>query len=501
MNRPTSNEWSEIVRYSNPIRILPMRHRRPDLCVVGASLLAGAILLVGPPAQAQTTSPTAPPAAADESLTWHGITLYGIVDLGLQYDTHSAPFNDYFPAGSSDIVQKNSNNSAFGVTPNNMSQSRIGLQGKEPLHFQDWSAVFKLETFFNPQSGVISDGLKSVVQNNGKSLTAQNVNIDTSVAGQLFQQSFAGLSSPIWGTFTFGRQNTVLADGVAKYDPQAVSQAFSVIGLSGLTAGGGDTQDRRLDSSIKYVGRFADILHLSLQYKLPNSSAQSYASGGTGEAYTAFEGMVGAEYAGASVDLLYVKVKDAVSIGPLSGPQVAGLGALGYSSSNSIAGTISDNATLGVMASYAMSSTTISGGYEHISYMNPSINLNPGFNDIGGYVLAYVSNTAYLHGDKVLQVYWGGAKYDVTPDFTAVVAYYGYKQNSYATGAQAGCSSTVNGACSGNLNAIGVSADYHFTKRFDAYCGAMWSNVSHGLANGYINTTNIDPTIGVRYSF
>jgi hypothetical protein len=29
----------------------------------------------------------------------------------------------------------------------------------------------------------------------------------------------------------------------------------------------------------------------------------------------------------------------------------------------------------------------------------------------------------------------------------------------------------------------------------------MWSAVSHGLANGYINTTNIDPTIGARFSF
>jgi len=29
----------------------------------------------------------------------------------------------------------------------------------------------------------------------------------------------------------------------------------------------------------------------------------------------------------------------------------------------------------------------------------------------------------------------------------------------------------------------------------------MWSNVSHGLASGYLNTTMIDPTIGVRFSF
>ena len=72
-------------------------------------------------------------AAPDDSLTWHGITLYGIVDVGLQNQSHGAPINDYFVAGSADIVQKNSNHSITGVTPSNLSQSRIGLQGVTPV--------------------------------------------------------------------------------------------------------------------------------------------------------------------------------------------------------------------------------------------------------------------------------------------------------------------------------------------------------------------------------
>ena len=114
-------------------------------------------------AQSSGTAPArlGPASTTDDSLTWHGITLYGIVDIGLQYDNHMAPISDYYPAGSGDVVQKNSNGSVTGVTPNNLSQSRVGLQGKEALPFMDWSAVFKLETFFNPQSGEISDALKS----------------------------------------------------------------------------------------------------------------------------------------------------------------------------------------------------------------------------------------------------------------------------------------------------------------------------------------------------
>jgi predicted porin len=205
-------------------------------------------------------------AAENSALSMYGITLYGIVDIGLQYESHGVPFNDYFPAGSADIVQKNSNHSETGATPSNLSQSRVGLQGSEPLAVGDWSGVFKVETFFNPQSGNISDALKSLAQNNGRALSAQTTNLDSSAAGQLFQQSFVGFSSPSYGTLTFGRQNTLLADGVFKYDPQGASQAFSLIGLSGTTAGGGDTQDRRLDSSLKYVGLFSGF-HLGAEYK------------------------------------------------------------------------------------------------------------------------------------------------------------------------------------------------------------------------------------------
>ncbi len=174
------------VRNFNPIIAAAMKLNqaggRRGLSRLGGSLLAGALLAAGSAAQAQTTT-TAPPAPADESLTWHGITLYGIVDMDFQYETHGAPFSNYFISGGSDIVQKNSNNAVSGFTSNGMSQSRVGLQGKEPLHFMDWSAVFKLETYFNPASGQITDALKSVAQNNGRALDAQSTNIDSSIAG------------------------------------------------------------------------------------------------------------------------------------------------------------------------------------------------------------------------------------------------------------------------------------------------------------------------------
>lgn len=465
---------------------------------VAAGLLAGV-------AQAQQ-APSAQPASSDESLSWHGITLYGIVDAGVQYNTHSAPFNDYFISGGSDIVQKNSNNSVFGLTSNPMSQSRIGLQGKESLNFLDFSGVFKLETYFNPTTGQITDAVKSLVQNNGKPLVDQTTNIDSSIAGQPFQQAFVGISSPTYGTLTFGRQNTTLADLIAKYDPQQTSYAFSLIGLSGTPAGGGDTEDRRLDDSLKYSARLMNLAHVSLQYKFQKSSAQNYATS-SGEAFTSFEASVGADYAGASFDVFYTKNRDAIAASALSAAQVAALPALGLSVSNSVAATVSDNASYGVMASYNLNGltggaapVTLYGAFQRINFMNPSIPLDVGFN-LAAYTLGAVNNTAYAKADKTLDVYWAGARYEVNSRFTIAAAYYGEHQDSYATGANAGCSSTVSGACSGHLNVASVSFDYHWTKRFDTYAGVEWSVVSQGLSSGYLNNNNIDPTIGARFSF
>jgi predicted porin len=464
-----------------------LRERASGLGCSGLVLLS-ALSLSGF-AEAQSSAAPAP-AAADQSLSWHGITLYGIVDLGLQYQTHGAPINDYYPAGSADIVQKNSNQSVFGVTPSNMSQSRVGLQGIEAIN-GDWSAVFKLETFFNPQSGDISDGLKSQVQNNGRALASQTTNLDSSIAGQIFQQSYAGFSSPTFGTVTFGRQNTLLADGIAKYDPNYASQAFSLIGLSGTTAGGGDTEDRRLDESVKYVLSYAQMLHVGALFKFNQA---------TGGANTAVQATLGGEYAGASVDVYYSKVKDAVATSPLSAAQVALLPGLGFSTNNSLAATISDNTTFGIMGLYNMGAPKFFVGYEHIKYANPTDPLPAGFDAIGGYKLAFVNNTAFPN-EKILQVYWAGVKYTIVPELDVTGAFYGYHQNSYGTGTAAGCSTTLAGTCSGTLMAFSIDANYRLTKRFDAYVGAMYTEVKNGLANGYLNRIDINPTIGVRYKF
>jgi hypothetical protein len=224
-------------------------------------------------------------------------------------------------------------------------------------------------------------------------------------------------------------------------------------------------------------------------------------NGATGAANTAFQADIGGEFAGASVDAYYSKINDAISASALTAAQVAELPKLGYSVTNSLSATISDNTAFAVMALYNIDPLKFFAGYEHIKYANPTTPLGAGFSDIGGYNLAFVTNDAYGN-NKILQVYWVGARYTVIPHLDLTIAYYGYHQNAYATGKEAGCTTSANGSCSGSFEAFSFDADYRFNPHFDAYLGAMYSGVHDGVASGYdFYTTNINPTVGARYKF
>jgi predicted porin len=453
-------------------------------CCVLALLSAGT---AAAPALAQQK--TGPGISGDDSLTWHGITLYGVLDVGVQYDTHSAPFSPYRPAASGNIVRQNSAGSALGLTPSNMGQTRVGLQGIEPL-VGDWAAVFQAETFFNPQSGEIADSLKSLTVNNGRSLATQSVGVDGGSAGQAFQTAFVGLQSARFGALTFGRQVTLLSEGTILYDPNYHASAFGLLGASNTYSGGGSSEDDRLDSTAKYLVSFNDLVHLGALYKFNGSS---------GSANTAVQADIGASFAGASLDAYYSKVNSAITASSLTAPQVAALPP-GYAVSNSLAATISDNTAYALMGLYKLDPFKFFAGYEYLQYTNPATPLSAGFSDIGGYVLAVVNNKAY-DNEKIVQVYWSGVRYSVTPNLDLTAAYYGYHQGAYGSGKDVGCSTSAHSVCSGGLDAFSFDADYRFNQHFDAYLGAMYSEVHDGVANGYLNTNNINPTIGVRYKF
>ncbi len=420
-------------------------------------------------------------AADDGSLTWNGITLYGVYDIGVAYQTHGTPLSQDWMVGLEYLISKNSNKSITSVAPNGLSQSIIGLNGTEEI-VDGLAFVFNAETGFDPQSGNLADALKSLTHNNGVPLANQTSAGDSSRAGQLFNgQAYACLISRYFGTFTLCRQNTILLDNILKYDPLAGSYAFSVIGLSGTTAGMGDTEDARFDGSLKYLYKI-DMFRVGAIYqpgKTNSSPGQGWQAG------------AGLDYAGFSIDSIYGHKKDAISASSLSAAQAL------VEPINSLAATISDNTSYTLDGSYTMGPFKAFLGYEHCRFENPSLPITEPFAGLGGYYLSVLSNTAFP-SPKVLQVSWGGLKYLITPDFDITGAFYHYDQNSYG---KVHCSDTSAGTCSGTLSAYSVVGDYRLTKRFDVYAGAMYLKAADGLASGFLNTSTIDPMVGLRFKF
>ena len=463
------------------------------------------------PAQVGATRPDGP-------LSMYGVTLYGTIDVNVVYQTHGTPLSDYHPAGTYAYIQKNSNNAIFTLSENGLSVSKIGLTGDKEI-LNGWSGIFRLESGFNPLSGNLVDALKSMTANNGRALNAQTTGADSSFAGELFNTAaFAGLSHKRFGTVTFGRQNGLLADGAGTYDPMQGSQAFSVIGISGTAPGGGSTENRRLDNSVKYNVQ-ADALHVAALYQF---------NGATGQPGSAYQLTLGGIFAQGSVDAFYSKKYDAITSTSLTAAQVATLncpysytlpsatvspqcvGVAGVATAGggfnpidkSLSGTITDTTTWGFYTLWSLGQAKLFASYEHIQFSNPSTPLPAGSQTLGGYILAYVNNTSIPAGQsKVFQFFWTGLKYPFTSQLDWTVAWYRQEQSAFAAGANLGCNSNISAQCSGLLNAISTDLVYKATKRFDIYGGAMWSDVKGGLANGYLYTTEVNPTIGMRYTF
>ncbi len=362
----------------------------------------------------------------------------------------------------------------------------IGIRGDEEFA-PGWSFVFNAETGFNPLSLQLANGSKSLVQNNGLPLNRQTAFGDSSRAGQWDNsQGFVGVKSADFGTLTVGRVNMLTLDGVSAYDPLGAANAFSVIGFSSFTSGTGNGEDARANTAVKYrisSGPFrAAALYQFGGYDLGNAATRAYQFQIGGDIPT---GGVGK----ASVDAIYSKLIDAVASAPLTAAQ-------NLLHPGTLSATISNNTGLMLLAKYAIGPVTVSGGYEHIVFQNPSTPQG-NFTNIGGYHISSATNNAYT-ASKTVQVFWGGAKYAVTDKLDIAAAYYHYLQSNFAA---VSCSNTSSSKCEGTLDAVSFDADYKVLPKVDLYTGVMFSSVAGGLASGYLNHVTADPMVGARFRF
>lgn len=135
----------------------------------------------------------------------NGITIYGVLDVGVQYLTN----ND--AAGHSQT----------GVASGSYQPSRLGFKGVEDMG-NGYKALFVLENGFNADTGAQSS------------------------AATLFNRfAYVGLATPV-GTVTIGRQGSLQFDKTVFYDPLYYS-TYSMLSLNGAPI-----QTFKINNAVKF---------------------------------------------------------------------------------------------------------------------------------------------------------------------------------------------------------------------------------------------------------
>jgi predicted porin len=150
---------------------------------------------------------------------------------------------------------------------------------------------------------------------------------------------------------------------------------------------------------------------------------------------------------------------------------------------------------------YQAGPVSIRGGWEREKFTDPSDAADDAnLTSLYGQVVSSVTTNAYTkngaESPKVLNVYWLGVVYDITPKFSAMLGYYQVNQTNYSNGLAA-----PGGAASGKSKFHNVMLDYKFTKSFDIYAGYMGDAVSGGPAFGSLFTTIDIAGLGARLTF
>jgi predicted porin len=494
-------------------------------------------------------------------LSWYGVTFFGIVDAGVTYQTHATPFDPNFPTGASYMAAAAGTNGTnrgpgFGFGPNALSQSQAGFKVKESLG-GDWWFVGQGAVAFDPYSLLLSNAPQAMQNGIGVPQNQQALPFDSSRWGWLAAENYVGASSPTYGTLTFGRQNTLYLDGINAYDPLGGSYAFSLIGFSGKTGGGGDTEDARWTTAIKYRVNIGDF-RLGIMGQPIGGGQAGYNS------YNPNNGAIGGSIGGdikhlgtgtLSLDAMAVWEKDAVNIGTTFIGATANAATNGWptvfpgGAASGLKATLSNQTSVMFLAKYSFGSwgnpapvigkappatgptgipLTLYAGYEWDQFSNPSDSVNTSFRDDGfnfnfvnatGSALSAngttINNNAFnaLCGqagggctNEIFQVMWAGAKYGITKDLDVVGAYYHYIQSAYVVNVGALCPgpgnvSANNPRCAGFYDVYSAVLDWRFLPKWDAYIGTSYSAAFGALANGDIARNNLATTAGVRFRF
>ncbi|PAK15378.1 porin [Burkholderia ubonensis] len=164
-----------------------------------------------------TGSAAAACVAAPATHAQSSVTIYGIMDAGIEYTNHAAP----------------QGGNAFKLKSGNKNTSRWGLRGVEDLG-GGLKAVFRLESGIDLANGAFDDGPDSIFA----------------------RRATVGLKGK-WGELTLGRNFTVTYDYMLPFDLMGYAQNYSWATSSTATGGRKDGLFTRSSNAVRYDGEYA----------------------------------------------------------------------------------------------------------------------------------------------------------------------------------------------------------------------------------------------------
>ncbi|KAA0079291.1 porin [Trinickia soli] len=369
------------------------------------------------------------------------VTLYGLIDAGVSYVNNSSST----VTGHSNSLTKYDDGVAQG--------SRWGLKGSEDLG-NGLKAIFTLENGFNSGNGTLS-------QNNR----------------EFGRQAFVGLTQAGTGSVTFGRQYSLSTDVLANYttggNTVAGNYAFHINDIDQLTSS-------RIDNSVKFTSaNFAGVTFGAL-YGFSNHAGAFAGAPTTGTGAAAVAGSArtysfGLNYAAGpfGVGAAYTDIRFP--------SQQAGI-STGISNAVFPAANIKELRTFGLGGRYLMGPATF-----WALWTNTRLVQLPGTGS----------------SNLVFNAYEAGAKYAVTPAFTAGLGY------TYMN---------LSDAAKGHFNQVDLSLDYALSKRTDVYVLGIYQKASGnnngtalqaqiGDSTGFFGTSGVDSQqqvaarVGIRHKF
>jgi predicted porin len=376
-------------------------------------------------------------AAVNAAHAQSSVTLYGLLDVGINYtnDAQTGRGTNGALNGRSLVNMTDGATRGYG--------SRWGLRGSEELG-DGLSAIFTLENGFNPTNGALGQG------------------------GAMFgRQAFVGLRSDAYGTVMFGRQYDSQADFVSSYSP------FIVAGLSGTTPGDVDGlgHTRRMNNAIKYVSHGYRGLSFGGTYSLGGKAGDFTGSQvwALGANYEAGNFSVGAGYFNARDPNL-----SSFGVNPNSGGatvnNMGSVGSLTAAQSNPIYAGYASARTLEIYsagASYKVGKATLAASFSHTA-----------FDNLGD--LTAGPNPFDYHGTAVFNTATATVSYAATPAFL-IGGGYTYTHGGGAVG---------NGSATYNQGI--VSLQYFFSKRTEVYLYGVYQTASGKDSLGQPTVANID---------